>query len=58
MGAAAMGFAYFQQKSHDEEINNLKATLKLVEKKQDEQDEIGKRQRCKSQVIRKVPGLV
>ena len=42
MGAAAMGFAYFQQKNHDEEINELKATLSLVKKKQHDQDEIGK----------------
>jgi hypothetical protein len=41
MGAAAMGFAYFQQKTHDEEINELKATLSLVKRKQHEQDEIG-----------------
>ncbi|CBY22681.1 unnamed protein product [Oikopleura dioica] len=43
MGAAAMGFAYFQQKTHDEEINDLKATLSLVKKKQYEQDEIAQR---------------
>jgi len=41
MGAAAMGFAYFQQKTHEEEINELKATLSLVKRKQHEQDEIG-----------------
>ncbi|CAG5111246.1 Oidioi.mRNA.OKI2018_I69.chr2.g5572.t2.cds [Oikopleura dioica] len=43
IGAAAVGFCYFQQKTHEEEINSLNATVASIRKKQAEQDEIAQR---------------